>query len=375
MFNHNLKPISPVPGGRLDVIAVVSNPRRFLSRYRLFRDFESRMLEAGARLTVVECAFGDRAFEVADRDPRVNYVKVRTDHEVWSKENLINLGFSRLPDDAEYVAWCDGDVEFLRPDICDETVHQLQHHPVVQMFSEAHDLGPDGHVINTFRSFAWSNLNGIPRRRGGGNDGGAKAKDNAAPAKGSASQSTTLVSPVGVKATTTLDWSEAYYGGEGRPANADGRICYYHHPGFAWAARRDAIDTLGGLFDTAVVGESDWIMAKAFVGEAEDVLYPGISPGYRRAVRAWQDRALRLRGDIGVVPGSLVHAWHGPKAARKYWDRCKILTDTQFDPATDLRRESSGLYGLADDDSPRHALLRDSIRAYFAQRSEDSIDL
>ncbi len=320
----------------LDVVAVVSNPVRYRSRYDLFRAFERHALEAGARLTVVELAFGGRPFEVTRAgDPR--HVQLRSTHELWHKENLANLGFARLPADARYVAWVDADLTFARPDWVQETLQQLQHHPIVQMFAEAHDLGPDGTILNSFRSFAWSHVRGVPRKRGGG--------------------------------------SGCYYGGEpaGPPRNP--RIAYWHHPGFAWAARRESLDVLGGLFDVAVVGEADYIMAKSIVGEGLDVLYPGVSPGYRKAVVDWQGQALKLRGDLGFVGGTVLHHWHGRKANRKYWDRCKILTDTRFDPSVDLKRDWQGLYQLVDHGETRSLLLRDAIRAYFRSRDEDGNEL
>jgi hypothetical protein len=317
----------------LDVVAVVSNPVRYRARYDLFRAFEAHVQDSGARLTVVEMAFAERPFEVTrPDDPR--HVQVRSCHEFWAKENLINIGISRLPRDARYIAWVDADLTFARPDWVQETLQQLQHYPMVQMFAEAHDLDPDGLILNSFRSFGYSHVHGIPRKKGCG-----------------------------------------YYGGVpvGPPFNP--RIAYWHHPGFAWAARREVIDTLGGLFDVAVVGEADYIMAKSIVGEAQDVLYPGVSPGYRKAVADWQDRALDLRGNLGYVPGTVLHHWHGRKAGRKYWDRCKILTDSQFDPAIDLKRDWQGLYQLVDHHEPRSLLLRDSIRSYFRARNEDGIEL
>lgn len=319
--------IRPVPAV-LDVVAVVSNPARYRSRYDLFRAFEHHVQQAGARLTVVELAQRDRPFEVADAGcPR--HVRVRSRDELWHKENLINLGINRLPDGWRYVAWVDADLTFTRPDWVQETLQQLQTHPVVQMFSEAHDLGPDGHIVTSFRSFAWSNLRGIPRRAGQG----------------------------------------PYGGTPGGPV--DPRVAYWHHPGFAWAARRSAIDAMGGLFDQAVVGEADYIMAKAIVGEAADVLYPGVSPGYRKAVMDWQDRARSLRGDLGCVGGSVLHHWHGRKAARDYWGRCEILARSQFDPSTDLARDNQGVYRLVDHGDARSALLRDALRKYFLARDED----
>ncbi len=322
--------IRPLPDV-LDVVAVVSNPVRYRSRYDLFRAFQAQVAAAGARLTVVEMAYGNRPFEVTDPDdPR--HLQVRSSHELWHKENLINLGFARLPRDARYVAWVDADITFARPDWVQETLQQLQHHPIVQMFAEAHDLGPDGLVLNSFRSFACSLVHNIPRRKGAG-----------------------------------------YYGGT-PPGSFNARIAYWHHPGFAWAARREAIDTLGGLFDVAVVGEADYIMAKALVGEGTDALYPGVSPGYCKAVEDWQARALRLRGDLGYVPGTVLHHWHGRKASRQYWDRCRILQESGFDPAVDLKRDWQGLYQLVDHGERRSIVLRDSIRAYFRSRNEDGIE-
>jgi hypothetical protein len=331
------KHIKPIPDV-LDVVAVVSNPARYRSRYDLFRAFEGHVLEAGARLTIVEMAFANRPFEVTSPDnPR--HVQVRSAHEFWAKENLINLGIARLPRDSRYVAWIDADLTFARPDWVQETLQQLQHYEIVQMFAEAHDLGPDGLLLNSFRSFGYSHVLGVPRTRGG---------------------------------------AAGYYGGA--PAHssssiAASRIAYWHHPGFAWAARRETLDALGGLFDVAVVGEADYIMAKALVGEGLDVLYPGVSPGYRKAVIDWQRQALKLRANVGFVPGTVLHHWHGRKAARQYWSRCKILTDTQFDPSTDLKRDWQGLYQLVDHNDDRSVLLRDSIREYFRSRNEDGTEL
>ena len=325
------KLIKPLPDV-LDVVAVVSNPVRYRSRYDLFRAYESHVNDSGARLTVVEMAFGNRPFEITQPDnPR--HIQVRSPHELWHKENLINLGVARLPRDWRYVAWVDADLTFVRPDWVQETLQQLQHYAIVQMFAEAHDLDPDGLLLNSFRSFAYSHVHGIPRRK------------------------------------------KASYAGGYLEGPTHARIAYWHHPGFAWAARRETLNALGGLFDVAVVGEADYIMAKAIVGEAPDVLYPGVSPGYRKAVLDWQDRAQHLRINLGYVPGTVLHHWHGKKANRKYWDRCKILTDSQFDPSTDLKRDWQGLHQLVDGGTPRSILLRDAIRSYFRSRNEDSIEL
>src|ERR1019366_5490896 len=308
------------------------NPVRFQSRYRLYRDFAKHMRHSGVDLYTVECAFGERPFEVTEA-ANPFHLQLRTQCEMWHKENLLNLMIARLPSDWQYVAWIDADVHFVRPDWPTETVQQLQHYDIVQLFAEAHDLRPNQQTFARYRSFASSFNQGIPCQRGAG-----------------------------------------YYGGT--PARADPGIAYYHHPGYAWAMRREAFDALGGLLDIAIVGEADWIMARAILGEAAEVLYPGISAGYGQAILEWQNRAVRhLRRNLGHVEGTLLHYWHGPKAKRNYWDRCRILADSQFDPERHLKRDWQGLYQLVDRGDERSLVLRDGLRNYFRSRNEDATQM
>ncbi len=60
----------------LHVVAVVANPVRWHSRIQLYREFEQHMLDSGVHLTTVECAYGDRPYEL-NTNTRVNHVPVR----------------------------------------------------------------------------------------------------------------------------------------------------------------------------------------------------------------------------------------------------------------------------------------------------------
>jgi hypothetical protein len=307
----------------------VSNPVRYASRYRLYRLFEKHVKDSGAVLLTVELAFGERPFEVTEPCNPL-HVQLRSGHELWHKENLINIGIGRLPADWRYVAWVDADIQFARADWVQETLHQLQHHAFVQMWSHAQDLGPNHEPINTHLGFAYCHNTGIP-------------------------------------------WSKSGAGYGARSASAP---YHYWHPGYAWAARRDAIDATGGLIDWAVLGAADMHMAKCLVGRASEGTAPGIHPNYARRLNAWQETAERLiRRNLGHVPGLINHYWHGKKAQRFYWDRWKILVQNQFDPDIDLKRDWQGLYQLVDHGTPRSIGLRDGIRQYFKSRNEDSIDL
>lgn len=315
----------------LHVVTAVSNPERYRSRYSLYKNFERHCIDSGAKLHTVELAFGERPFEVTVAGC-ANHVRLRTKSQVWHKENLLNVGISRLPSDWKYVAWVDCDVTFARPDWVAETVQQLQHFSVVQMFSHLVDLGPDYTPAPAFYadqplSFAYCHAHNLTAGR---------------------------------RAT----------GGYGVNGDAAGQG-HYWHPGFAWAARREAIDDLGGLIDWAITGGADYLMALCLTGArrlpawAEDG-----SQG--RALAEWKGRCDRyVRGNVGYVPGVLLHNWHGRKAQRFYKERWQVLLDNGFDPDLDLKKDSQGVWQLTD----RCPRLRDDLRNYFRARNEDSVDV
>lgn len=313
----------------LYVITAVFNPIRYRSRWALYQKFAKHVEDSGAILYTVECAFGNREFAITETyNPR--HIRLRSPHELWFKENMINIGISRLPSDWKYVAWVDADVKFIRPDWVGETIQQLQHYQFVQMFSEAQDLGPNYEPFMRHLGFMYSHVNGIQMPKEPG----------------------------------------YYYPSIGKPG------INVYHPGFAMAARREAIDHVGGLMDFAVLGAADNHMAKALIGDAQFSMHPNVSKGYKDLVMEWQRRAeVRIRRNVGYVEGLLVHNWHGPKKSRRYWDRWKILINNGFDPHLDLKRDAQGLWQLTDRMEPRSIKLRDDVRAYFRQRNEDSIDL
>jgi hypothetical protein len=84
----------------------------------------------------------------------------------------------------------------------------------------------------------------------------------------------------------------------------------------------------------------------------------------------WQDLAIKnIKRNIGHVHGTALHSWHGKMKNRGYGDRWKILVKHNFNPMTDLKRDSQGLWQLASDKWQ----LRDDLRSYFNSRNEDEI--
>lgn len=316
--------VRPISNDSLHVVTMISNPVRYASRYRLYKEFEARVLAAGATLWTVEVAFGERPHEVTSA-ANPQHLQLRTSSELWHKENALNLMIARLPSDWRYLAWVDADVQFTRPDWAMETVQQLQHYAIVQMFSECVDLASTHELVPA--SAGGEHLPGMFRQYVAGNSWG------------------------------NLPYSK-----------------HAGHCGYAYGIRRDAFDELGGLIDFSACGANDHHMARGLIGNILESVHGSSSPGFKAALQAWGQRAKALRGNVGFVPGLCLHYWHGSKKKRGYTDRWKILVDSQFDPATDLRRDWQGLYQLHDDGTPRMAKLRNDLRAYLRSRQEDALE-
>ncbi len=309
---------------KLYVVTAISNPVRYRTRYALYREFAARMeRDPDVEFYTIEMAFGGRPHEITEAgNPR--HFQVRSGQEIWHKENLLNLAIDRLPPEARYIAWVDADVSFTRPDWARETIAQLQHYRVVQMFSHAQDLGPSFEPLQLHAGYVYNYANhGI----------------------------------------TT----------EARGVCADEQVSNINgHPGYCWAARRETLTALGGLIDFAILGSADHNMAKAFLGLVDKTYYAGISAGYKRRLLEWQALATRhVKQDIGYVPGLINHYWHGRKKDRGYDTRWRVLATAGYDPDLHLTKDDAGLIQI----SPDNLYLRDALRRYFRSRNEDSVDV
>ena len=266
---------------------------------------------------VVEIAYGDRHFECTEAgNPR--HLQLRTQQELWHKENALNLGVRYLlPRNWKYVAWIDGDITFRNPEWAQECLHQLQHHHVVQPWQHVCDLGFDGDIMQTFDSFCSLIRRGI------------------------------------------------------RIQTHPGEPYKYGHSGFAWACTREFWEQVGGLMDFAILGSADHHMAWAMVGEVNKSVHGMMSDDFKRRCHEWQQRAFKItKGNIGFVKGRIEHHFHGAKKNRKYRERWQLFIDHAFRPDHDLMHDAQGLVMLVA--KPK---LEMAIMDYMRGRNEDSIDV
>lgn len=315
----------------LYVITPIINFCRHPKRWKHYEDFAKHVAESGAILITVEVSFGDRDFVVTE-EGNPHHIRLRTWHELWLKERAINIGVSRLPDDWSFCAWVDCDCKFTRSDWADETRHLLQHYPMIQMWSQLHDLNSDNEVTIQLRSFMDVHKHGGGRRK---------------------------------------DLTPDVY-----PCIQPPLGPVFGSPGLAWACRREAWQQIGGLPDFCILGAGDWYFANAMMGtltkmlaKRNDVTGPFVRKMEEYAERVkygrWEERP--LVGSVGLMPGLVLHYFHGSRTNRRYGTRGNILMKHQFDPDRDLKPDWQGLMQL----SGRTPALRRDIQKYFAQLEEE----
>lgn len=307
----------------LYIVACVANPLRWKSRVALARAAVADWLkERNVHVTLAECAYGSRGYELADlSSERFKHIPLRATTMAWSKENLLNIAIANLPPGAAKIVTLDADIVFRRDGWGTDTLAALDLYPVIQPWTFAYDLGPNDEHIGVHQSFASIYHAGGPVVPGG-----------------------------------RRFWK------------SDSGPYAYPHPGFAWAWARRTLDRIGGLFELGGMGSGDHHMALGMVGKFEASLPAGISKGYRDAVASWSHRAVaELNGKLGFTHGTIEHPFHGRKADRGYQSRWDMFLQHDFDPATDLKRNS---YGVIEFSGNKPNLER-AFDRYLRSREED----
>lgn len=309
----------------LDIVTVISNPIGWGSRLSTARSAINDWLsEPNVRITIVECVYGGRPHDLVDlaNDQRVTHIPVRANTLAWNKECLLNIGVSRLAQDADNIAFLDADILFRRNGWALSVIHALDLYPVIQPWDSCYDLGPHDEHIQLHRSFASVYHAGGP------------------------------VVPNGPK------WWQS-----------DKGPYIYPHTGFAWAWKRDVLDRVGGLFEVGGMGSGDHHMAMGIVGAIQCSVPGEAHPNYLDALNRWQARALiHINGKIGFVHGTIEHLFHGAKPNRQYNGRWQMFIDHAFDPVADLKRNTYGVLEFAGNKTN----LELKFDNYMRSRMEDA---
>jgi Glycosyl transferase family 2 len=312
---------SPPATSDLWVVTCYFNPCRYRTKRKNFDTFMDGMSSVGANVLVVELAFGDEPFELPAGD---RVLQLRGKSLMWQKERLLNIAAAAVPRECPKIAWLDCDVLFDDPRWLQRSSEALDKYLVIQPFSTC-----------------------VRLRRGESNYSGA--------------------------AQTYESFAHAFVRS---PAVARrGHFSHHGHTGFAWAARRELFDDCG-LYDRCLSGSGDHLMAHTFAGGLiHTPCFAEIFGGqqaYNQHFWSWARKARDLvGGKIGVVPGLLLHLWHGDLVNRRYSELNRQFKAFDFDPDRHIGLDASGLFEWSDD-APQEML--DWSKALFWLRREDGDD-
>jgi len=298
------------------VITSYFNPARYKTKRQNFDAFIKGMASVGARVLVVEQAFGDDAFELEAGE---NILQFRGGDVMWQKERLLNVAVTRLPQSVTKVGWFDADLIFKEPDWLERTSKALDEFMAVQPFSHAVRLNRDNADDGTgllYESFA-----------------------------------SVFVRDPSLARTKLFD--------------------AHGHTGFAWAARREFVAECG-FYDACLTGSGDHLMAHAFAAAvARSPCMPhfiGPPGAYAQHFVRWAIKARdSVAGKLGVVPGRILHLWHGDYRDRRYGLMNRQFMTFGFDPDAHIRIGPEGLWEWGD--APQQ--LRNWAKEMFAMRNED----
>ena len=295
---------------KLHVIMVISNPCEYIRRWELARKFIKHMNENDdIILYIVELIYPNQTYHITDSD-NSKHLQLKTEHVLWHKENMINLGVKNLlPENWKAMAWVDADLEFENIYWASDTLKILNgYKDIVQCYSHCADLNKKECTMRIFTAFGYNYEIGKKYNKNG-ND--------------------------------------------------------YWHPGFCWAITRKAYEKIGGLYQNSILGSGDHNMALALIGSNKSI-NTNADPSYKKNINELVNKISKLR--LGYVPGVIRHFYHGSKANRKYMERWKILVDNKYNPYKHITIDENGIL-IPTPECPQQ-ILTDIIK-YFKERNED----
>lgn len=294
------------------------NPFRYTRRSNNFKRFRE---ELSVPVIVVELTT-DGCFEISP-DERTIVIRVQTSTLLWHKEALLNYAIKFVPTHVEFVAWLDCDIVFQNKAWASHAIDALERYPLIQLFSDLYDLGPDGDLAN----------NSEPT----GRSVAARYSDS------NSALSDFLLRP----RTGTQVRKTAF--------------------GLAWAAKTSLLRR-HKLYDAMILGGGDIGLACAAFGRFDDTIDTlQLLPGHAKHYCSWAEPFhSAVKGEVGCIDGGLHHLWHGHVENRNYIKRHEILSKFNFDPARDLEKNADDMWNWVNPNS----LLQQTVKRYFISRCE-----
>ena len=285
------------------IISCYFNPMKSPWRRKSFDIFFDGI--KGYNYKIVECVIGDNKAELPDF-----IEKVYTKSLLWHKETLLNNIIKSLPAKYKYIFWLDADIVFTNPNWLEESVNVMKSGAnMIQPFEYCVHL-QKGETKPSFLVNAYKRecSNPILRHK--------------------------------------MLW-RSFCSNNSTGLNSNKNYDVHGHVGLAWGIKREVYDKIpGGLYDRALIGGADHIMAHAAAGH---INHNCITKTFAEDISAVNDYSNKMYeavdGKLGFVSGDLYHIWHGDIKKRLH---IKRVTDFLPTAMGIQNRDDNGLY-ITDD--------------------------
>ena len=327
---------TPMPSVRLTpsnimdetiIISCYFNPLNSPYRLKAFNKFYDCIKQYNHK--IVECVIGNKPAQLSD-----DFEKVHTSSLLWHKETLLNNIIKSLPTKYKYIFWIDADIIFTNPTWLEEGAKVMAAGAnIVQPFEycvhlEKDRLTPDFNV-NAYKK---SCTNPMTRHKS-------------------------------LWRSFCSNYASGLYANKNYDAHG--------HVGFAWGIKREIFDKIpGGLYDKALIGGADHIMAHAAAGQINHSCIVNSFTDDIDNINAYSKTFYAaVNGKIGYVLGDIYHIWHGELKDRQYLKRIK-----EFTPLANqiTERDDNGLYMQDDDDDTSYMLQYFLLREVLDDGTDQS---
>lgn len=298
------------------IVSCYFNPGGSEYRKKAFDDWYQSIKHMNHR--IVECVIGDSKPEL----PRSEWISVvHTKNLLWHKEALLNSVINKLPARFKYIFWLDTDIMFTNPRWMVQGVEELKRNRIIQPFEYCVHLDKD-EKKPSFDMDQYRRYCDLPEKR------------------------------------HRRMW-RSFCSNHTRGLSGHTHYDVHGHVGLAWGARRSSLERTG-LYDKALIGGADHIMAHAAAGQIPHNCITKSFTENIKEVEVWSKKFYDvMQGSIGFVPGDVYHIWHGDLEKREYLKRI-----IEFTPMSKEIREKdrNGLYVTNNSDHENY------MRRYFSRR-------
>lgn len=249
------------------------------------------------------------------------HITVPIRDKLWLQNNLINYGISHLPNDWEYMSWCDRDIIFCQRDWVDKTIYNLKEVDVLQPFGDCFHLDKNGSVDLEEQRMLFK--------------------------PGYGKENCFLI--------TSFCKHFKLFGPE-----IDYNI--FRHTGHVWAAHRRFFEKTGGrLFDKAFLGAADMVLCSS-IKQKESKTYSNL---FKEEYQAYFEYFKNNKVNVGYCDGVILHRNHGSIKNRGYNNRYVPFTqDPDFNLNLDIEYSDNGILQI----SKRGQRFAQYISDYFKNR-------